>query len=231
VLLVNRRSAWQSDDMTATPASTTATRPRTQAERRAATRTKLLQAAVESLTDRGYAATTAVEVQQRAGISRGALQHYWPSRAALVVDAVKALFDAMAAKLRADMADRAAGIADAVPAERIGLAIELLWSSFDSSLFRAELELWTAARYDPELRPLVIDHDRTLGAEIARLCRDMFGPDLAAHPRFAETIDVLTHGMRGAALIAELHPIHGPQLVREWRNHTCLALDVATDDD
>src|SRR6185295_1134297 len=132
--------------------------------------TKLLQAAVECLTDRGYAATSAVEVQQRAGVSRGALQHYWPSRAALVVDAVKALFDSMATKLRADMADRTAAIADARPAERIGLAIELLWSSFDSALFRAELELWTAARHDPELRPLVVDHDRVLGAEIQRLC-------------------------------------------------------------
>jgi AcrR family transcriptional regulator len=217
--------------VTPTPTSTTPTRPRTQAERRAATRAKLLQAAVECLTDRGYAATSAVEVQQRAGVSRGALQHYWPSRAALVVDAVKALFDAMAAKLRADMADRVAGIADAHPADRVGLAIELLWSSFDSALFRAELELWTAARYDPELRPLVIDHDRALGLEIAQLCRDMFGPDLAAHPRFAETIDLLTHGMRGAALVAELHPTHGPQLVREWRHQTCLALDVPLEPD
>ena len=220
-----------SEDVSTTPTSTTTTRPRTQAERRAATRTKLLQAAVECLTDRGYAATTTVEVQRRAGISRGALQHYWPSRAALVVDAVKALFDAMAAKLRADMADRAAGIEDAHPAQRVKVAIELLWSSFDSSLFRAELELWTAARYDPELRPLVIDHDRELGTEIARLCRDLFGPDLAAHPRFTETIDVLKHGMRGAALVAELHPTHGPKLVREWRHQTCLALDISMEPD
>src|SRR3954453_10429544 len=116
---------------------------RTQAQRREATQTKLLDAAVECLTERGYAATSVVDVQQRAGVSRGALQHYWPSRAALVVDAVKALFDSMAARLRADMADRAA-IADARPARRVELAIELLWGSFDSALFRAELELWVA---------------------------------------------------------------------------------------
>src|SRR6185503_3189395 len=103
------------------------------------------------------------------------------------------------------------------------------WSSFDSALFRAELELWIAARRDTELRPLVIEHDRNLAAEITRLCQDMFGPDLAAHPRFAETIDLLTHGMRGAALVAELHPKRSPQLVREWQHQTCLALDVATD--
>ena len=204
---------------------------RTQAERRESTRTKLLQAAVDCLGERGYAGTSVVDVQQRAGVSRGALQHYWPSRAALIVDAVKALFDSMAAKLRTDMAERAPAIADAGAAERIRIAIELLWSSFDSTLFRSELELWTAARYDPELRTLIIDHDRELGTEIAGLCRDLFGPELTSHPRFLETIEILEQAMRGAALIAELHPTHGPQLVRQWRRLACLELDVPIDAD
>src|SRR5262245_51679035 len=200
---------------------------RTQAERREATRTKLLDAAVECLTEHGYAATSVIDVQQRAGVSRGALQHYWPSRAALMVDAVKALFDSMAARLRADMAAHAARVTNPNPSRRIRVAIELLWSSFDSSLFRAELELWVAARHDAELRPLVVQHDRRLGTEIAGLCRDMFGPHLAAHPRFAEAIDLLTHGMRGAALVVDLHPKRRPQLVPEWHRQTCLTLDVA----
>jgi hypothetical protein len=59
----------------------------------------------------------------------------------------------------------------------------------------------------------------------------MFGPDLAGHPRFVETIDVLVHGMRGAGLVAELHPKRGAQFVREWRHLTCLALDVPMADD
>ena len=74
----------------------------------------------------------------------------------------------------------------------------------------------------------MIEHDRQLAGEIARLCRDMFGPDVAAHPRFAETVDLLTHGMRGAGLVAELHPTRGPTLVQEWWHQTCLALDIAT---
>ena len=81
-------------------------------------------------------------------------------------------------------------------------------------------------RRDADLRPLVVEHDRQLGAAIQALCRDMFGPDLAAHPRFVETIDLLVQGMRGAGLVAELHPKQGPQLVREWQAQTCHALDV-----
>jgi len=218
---------WHSPTMTAAPRETTGRR--TQAERRTVTRTKLLGAAVECLTDRGYAGTTVVDVQQRAGVSRGALQHYWPSRAALVVDAVKALFDSMAARLRADMAARAEQVADADPAQRVRLAIELLWSSFDSSLFRAELELWVAARHDAELRPLVVEHDRRLATEVSHLCRDMFGPDLAAHPRFPEAIGLLTQCMRGAALVVDLHPKRRPLLVPVWHRQICLALEIAVD--
>lgn len=197
---------------------------RTQTERREMTRSKLLAAAVACLTEHGYAATSVVDVQQRAGVSRGALQHYWPSRAALMVDAVKTLFDSMATHLRTQMAN--AGPAKQDPSRQIRTAIELLWSSFDSSLFRAELELWVAARHDAELCALVIQHDRRLGTEIAALCHDLFGARLAGHPRFDETIDLLTHGMRGAALVVDLHPRRRPHLVPEWHRQTCLALDV-----
>ena len=202
---------------------------RTQNDRRDATRRKVLDAAVECLIDRGYAATSVVDVQQRAGLSRGALQHYWPSRASLTVDAVKALFDAMAARLRSEMATRAARGTNADPARRVHVAIALLWSSFDSSLFRAELELWVAARHDAELRPLVVAHDRRLGAEIVELCHDMFGPELSSHPRFTEAIGLLTHGMRGAALVVDLHPNHRRHLVAEWHRQICLTLDVPID--
>ena len=155
--------------------------------------------------------------------------HYWPSRASLTVDAVKALFDAMAARLRSEMATRAARGTNADPARRVHVAIALLWSSFDSSLFRAELELWVAARHDAELRPLVVAHDRRLGAEIVELCHDMFGPELSSHPRFTEAIGLLTHGMRGAALVVDLHPNHRQHLVAEWHRQICLTLDVPID--
>jgi AcrR family transcriptional regulator len=227
-MLVNE--VWdvpQSPAMTTVPQLPGNGSRRTQAERRAATQTRLLDAAVECLIERGYAATSVVDVQQRAGTSRGALQHYWPSRAALMVEAVRALFDSMAARLRADMETRAADIVESDPATRMEAAIELLWSSFDSALFRAELELWVAARHDAELRPLVVQHDRRLATEIAQLCRDMFGRELAEHPRYGETIELLTHGMRGAALVVDLHPKRRPQLVPEWHRQTCLALDVS----
>ncbi len=55
----------------------------------------------------------------------------------------------------------------------------------------------------------MVEHDRLLAAEIQRLCRDMFGPELAAHPHYPDAIALLVQGMRGAGLVAELHPDAG----------------------
>jgi len=53
-------------------------------EQREATRTRLLRTAVAVLIERGVAGTTTLEVQQRAGVSRGALLHHFPTHAQLL---------------------------------------------------------------------------------------------------------------------------------------------------
>ena len=42
----------------------------------------LLDAAIESLIDDGYAAMTTRRVSERAGVSQGAQQHYYPTKSA-----------------------------------------------------------------------------------------------------------------------------------------------------
>src|SRR5687767_4439256 len=74
--------------MTARAASTAATHRRSQEERSAATRERLLDATVECLVDLGYAKTTTTEVVRRAGVSRGAQVHHFPTKADLVQNAV-----------------------------------------------------------------------------------------------------------------------------------------------
>ena len=65
-----------------------ATVRRTQAERTAETTAKLLDATADCLVERGYAGTSTVEVCRRAGVSRGALVHHFPSKDDLVAAAV-----------------------------------------------------------------------------------------------------------------------------------------------
>src|SRR5512140_2120275 len=74
--------------------------PRTQQQRRDETRRALLDAAVESLIEVGFARTTTLEVQRRAKVSRGALLHHFPSKAELLVAAVDHLAQMRARELK-----------------------------------------------------------------------------------------------------------------------------------
>ena len=64
---------------------------RTQAERRDAMRSRLLKATLECLARDGYAATTVSSIVKRAGVSRGAHVHHYPSKDALILDAAEYL--------------------------------------------------------------------------------------------------------------------------------------------
>src|SRR6186713_75372 len=74
--------------------------PRTQQQRRDETRRALLDAAVESLIEVGFARTTTLEVQRRAEVSRGALLHHFPSKAELLVAAIAHLAEMRAIELK-----------------------------------------------------------------------------------------------------------------------------------
>src|SRR5580765_2376049 len=69
-----------------------ATVRRTQAERSAATRARLLDATIECVLDLGYARTTTIEIARRAGLSRGAQLHHFPTKIELVTAAIEHLF-------------------------------------------------------------------------------------------------------------------------------------------
>ena len=62
-----------------------------QEERTRAMRARLLEATIECLVERGWAGTSTTVVSQRAGVSRGAQLHHFPTKNALVLAAVEHL--------------------------------------------------------------------------------------------------------------------------------------------
>lgn len=66
---------------------------KTQAERSAATRKVLLDAAIKCLYEHGYGTTTTILVAEMAGVSRGAMLHQFPSKADLMTFVVDAVFE------------------------------------------------------------------------------------------------------------------------------------------
>jgi len=111
---------------------------RTQADRSAATQQALVEAATSLLIERGWAATTAVAVCERAGCTRGALVHHYPSLSALLAHALEQLYE-----------DLTRGVGQR-PATATA-AIDAVWRAVGDPRFKAVLEAWSAAGNDPEL--------------------------------------------------------------------------------
>jgi len=152
---------------------------RTQAERSASTRTRLLDATLECLCDLGYARTTTPEIARRAGLSRGAQLHHFPTKAELVTSAVEHLFERRHQEFRAAFARVPAG------ADRYAAAIDILWSMVSGPTFDAYLELAVAARSDPELRVAVRTLTQRLRTVVDETFHDLFPATDPDHPFFA----------------------------------------------
>ena len=141
---------------------------RTQAERREQTRTALLDATVSCLVEVGFSGTTTTEVSRRAGVSLGALLHYIPAKADLLAAAVGHVLDRRQAEFRDSMASLEPGV------DRVGAAIDLLWSAFTGPTFTAWVELWVAARTDPALAAEVVVLDDRFIESSEALFREFF---------------------------------------------------------
>lgn len=121
-------------------------------------RQRLLEATIECLVELGWSGTSTTVVSQRAGVSRGAQLHHFPTKQALVVAAVEHLTER-----RRDELTRVAG---ELPAQgRTRAVLDILAAQFTSPVFFAALELWVAARTDAELQRAVAPLERRMGRE------------------------------------------------------------------
>jgi AcrR family transcriptional regulator len=207
--------------------------PRTQQQRREETRRALLDAAVESLIEVGFARTTTLEVQRRANVSRGALLHHFPSKAELLVAAVDHLAEMRARELKSlssqlppEGTEPPEGALRRSPAEhapggdaRTGAVLNLLWQCFSGTFFKVSMELRTAARTDAELRPVLTMAERSLRDRIVAQSRTLFGRAVAEHPGLERALDLTLQLMIGAAMSAVLHgeTSHLDDLIDDWK--------------
>jgi len=191
--------------------SASSQRRRTQAERRAATRGALLDAALECLLEDGYAATTTRRIAKRAGVTPGALQHHFSSKADLLGEIVGHVRARWASEMLAQGPPKARS-----PRRRHEQLLDRMWQLYRSSYFPAMLELGVAARADPELRRRIVGaHD-----EMTRwneLGASMLYPEYADRPELLELIETGQATMRGlalAGLTGESNPDHAWPMVR-----------------
>ncbi len=206
--------------MARTATATKGRKRRTQAERREATRTALLDAAVDCLAEDGYAQTTKRRIAERAGVSSGALQHHFASKAELLGEATRHISARMATEWIAQGEPDVRSMR-----RRHEQLLDRMWDIYRGPLYRAALQLLLAADTDPELRK------QRLGArqEIARwnqAVAPMIYPELAGRPEIGPLIETGQAAMRGLALREIAGEVDVEQAWRATRAHI-LAMNAA----
>jgi AcrR family transcriptional regulator len=193
-----------------------------QQDRSRATRKRLLEAAIECLAELGWTGSTVAVVAERAGVSRGAAQHHFPTREDLVTAAVEYVAEERTAQLRSHLSGLPTG------PERIGAVIELVDRMYAGPLFRAALVLWVAASADEHLRARVVPLEAHVGREVHRVALELLGVDERT-PGVREVVQATLDMARGlglANLLTDDSRRRG-RILREWARLLDSALNGA----
>jgi AcrR family transcriptional regulator len=169
---------------------------RTQAERRSRTRRALLDATLACLVELGARGTTTLEVERRAGVSRGARTHHFPNKAALLAEAIDHLYDQLSSHYEEAFGGPKRRRTEQ---QRFCSGLRVLWGIYQRPHYTAVLELNSAARTDLELQrglQTVAVRHRQLALQAAA---DFF-PSIGAPQaeRLIETIHAAFLGLRMA---------------------------------
>lgn len=143
---------------------------RTQEQRTSKTRLAVIEAAIVTIGECGYAGASTTLIAARAGVSRGAMLHHFPTRAALMAEVVRHVFDHEMAEYE-ETRERT-GIGD-----RLYDWPSLLWSVLSRPSGMAVLEILQATRSDRELGELVIPMQEAVERSALHAVRGAFGGD------------------------------------------------------
>ncbi|MEV6899137.1 TetR/AcrR family transcriptional regulator [Amycolatopsis sp. NPDC051372] len=182
-----------------------------QQERSRTTRRRLIEAAMDCIGERGWHGVTVAVIAERAGVSRGAAQHHFPTREDLVAAAVELLGESQITELRTK--------ADGLPTgpSRIERVVEMVLNLYTGPLFRAALQLWSVASTDEQLRGTLVPLEARVGREAHRVTVELLGVD-EAKPGVRELVQATLDLARGLGLANLLtdDTRRRRQIVREW---------------
>jgi AcrR family transcriptional regulator len=181
---------------------------RTQEERSADTRARLVKAAIQVLGESGYANLTISKVTQRAGLTNGAMQHHFPARDDLML----AVFDVVYPVLEIPFDEIAA---QKLPVgERIAAVVERLWAIYSRPEYLAIWDVALGSRGDRKLWSRLRSYQRDVASRMRGQFVALFC-DLRIDAADVERVFSLTVSqLRGVALqaIFDAKPVGGDDL-------------------
>lgn len=170
---------------------------RTQEERTASTRAKVIAAAIECLCRLGFAEATTSVIAEAAGTSRGAMVHHFPSKDELLIAVVEQVLD----DSLSSYGEQLKAIAD--PRERLLATPELAWRGIRSPGYMAWVEIWVGTRGDASLAAKFRDSYDRVNQRAAVAMRQMAIDAGVADLDRIERVRMLFLGaMRGLAIEA-----------------------------
>ena len=165
------------------------------AQRRAATRAKILGAGVRCLAEFGYAATSTPLVAKMAKVSRGSLLHQFPTKVHLILAVAAHASRSQGAFIREVLGERTGR-------DRFVAGVEAVWRSLQRPEAIALMELTLAARTDPELAERYPTFAHDVDAARHRARRRM--AEGLGVPERVDEVDALAHltlaALRGLAM-------------------------------
>ena len=165
-----------------------------QAQKSASTRLQIVEAALRCFVELGYSGTTTTVIANKAGLSRGAMLHHFPSKIDIVRAAVEHLHAKRLKAFRKSI-DRLPGD-DSRPRR----ALEAYWEHVKHPMYVAFLELWVAARTDPELAAILAPAQDSFEREWYSTAVDLFPEWKESGENFDVALDLVHYVMDGMAV-------------------------------
>ena len=141
-----------------------------QARKSAATRDQIISAAIRCIVDLSYSKTTMIKISEKAGLSRGATLHHFPSKMDIIRAAVEYLHEKRIQAFRRSIREIPDG------ADMAHLAVEAYSADLNHPIYIALFELSVAARTDNELKDILYAAQLAFDREWYETAWDLF-PD------------------------------------------------------
>lgn len=186
------------------------------------TRQRILEATVESLATRGWEASSVSVIAADAGTSRGALQHHFPTREDLIVAALDYMFEK-----RSEPVDTVT-VPDVGGVERVAHVLRTIVDLYVGTLFKAALQVWTAAAADPALRDRIVPLERKFGSGVHAMTVRLLGVD-DSDPHVRSLLQATLDMTRGLALADTLtdDSRRRRRVVDAWAEQLAVGLGLA----
>jgi AcrR family transcriptional regulator len=193
--------------------------PNKHQERSMRTRALLLDAAIESLSEVGYAHASTADISERAGVTRGAFLHHFHTRTELFAEAIEHL----TARQR-DAVQRCADTVSATtpPADAL---VALVASMTAGELGRASVELYVAIRHDDDLRKHMLSVQHDLTHDVLAIAEKLIGPRTSPD-RLQGAFWITINLVRGTIVDDMLgrNPQHRKEILTRWTELAEVAL-------